>query len=156
MQVADADALATWGAEQRALARALGLSIEVWMDELDAATQRSTGLTAAVVGAAMAQGLGLSILSRLDPAALGQRARALVDPNPPRVDSPVLAEAIRRADELPAGAGAARLKRSRTRVEPPRPDRVDAAPLPSAGEATPDAPGTRPSDAPPPREDGEG
>ncbi len=136
------DVLATWGAEQRALARALGLSIELWMDELDAAAQRSTGLTAAVVGAAMAKGLGLSILDRLDAAALGAQARALVDPNPPRVDSPVLAEAIRRADELPEGAGAARLKRKRReRVEPPRPDRVDTLPLPSSTEATPDAPG---------------
>lgn len=134
------DALATWGAEQRALARALGLSIEEWLTELEAAGTRTTGLTAAVVGAAMTQGLGLVILDRLDAAALVAEARRLVDPTPPRVESPVLAEAIRRADELPAGQGAARLKR-RSKAEPPRPDRVEAAPLPSATTATPDAPG---------------
>lgn len=137
----DRDPLAAWGAEQRALARALGMSIELWMDELDAASQRSTGLTAAVVGAAMAKGLGLSILDRLDAAALGARARALVDPRPPLVESPILAEAIRRADELPVGQGAARLKKKRERAPVERPDRVVAAPLPSSGEATPDAPG---------------
>lgn len=134
------DALATWGAEQRALARALGLSIEEWLAELEAAGARTTGLTAAVVGAAMTQGLGLGILDRLDAAALVAQARHLVDPTPPRVESPVLAEAIRRADELPAGQGAARLKR-KSKAAPPRPDRVEAAPLPSATTATPDAPG---------------
>ena len=152
------DALATWGAEQRALARALGLSIEEWLAELEAAGARTTGLTAAVVGAAMTQGLGLGILDRLDAAELVAEARRWVDPTPPRVDSPILAEArmrqggafdpilaeaIRRADELPVGQGAARLKR-RSKAEPPRPERVETAPLPSSTTATPDAPGEEP------------
>ena len=137
------DALATWGAEQRALARALGLSIEEWLAELEAAGARTTGLTAAVVGAAMTQGLGLGILDRLDAAELGAEARRWVDPTPPRVESPILAEAIRRADELPVGQGAARLKR-RSKAEPPRPERVETAPLPSSTTATPDAPGEEP------------
>lgn len=137
------DALATWGAEQRALARALGLSIEEWLAELEAAGARTTGLTAAVVGAAMTQGLGLGILDRLDAAELVAEARRWVDPTPPRVESPILAEAIRRADELPVGQGAARLKR-RSKAEPPRPERVETAPLPSSTTATPDAPGEEP------------
>lgn len=137
------DALATWGAEQRALARALGLSIEEWLAELEAAGARTTGLTAAVVGAAMTQGLGLGILDRLDAAELVAEARRWVDPTPPRVDSPILAEAIRRADELPVGQGAARLKR-RSKAEPSRPERVETAPLPSSTTSTPDAPGEDP------------
>jgi len=131
------EALAAWAQQQRALARSLNVSLEVWMDELDAAAVRTTGLTGAVLGAAMANGLGMAVLDRLDGPKLAAEARTLVDPNPPRVASPVLAEAIRRADEIPAGAGARRLKRS----APDRPDRVEAEPLPSANAATPDAPG---------------
>lgn len=129
--------LAAWAADQRALARALGLSIAEWLAMLEAAGERRTGLTAAVVGAAMAAGQGLGVLERLDGPSLAAAARALIDPAPPKVGDPVLAEAIRRADEIVDGRGASRLRRS-TETSPPR----TAAPaLPSADQATPDAPG---------------
>ena len=140
--------LVAWAEDQRALARALGLSIEEWLAELDGAAERKTGLTAAVVGAAVSQGLGLEVLDSLDGPSLAARARALIDPRPPRVESPILAEAIRRADELGAGsgAGARRLKQSRTRADVPVPDR-EARPIgPSADQGTADAPGA-PEDA---------
>ncbi|MCC7386676.1 MAG: hypothetical protein IT384_32865 [Deltaproteobacteria bacterium] len=132
--------LQSWAAAQRSLARTLGLSIEEWLGELDSAGERKTGLTAAVVGAAMAAGLGLGVLDRLNGSALAARARSLIDPLPPQVESPVLAEAIRRADELDLAAGKGRrLLRgaggeARTRE------------LPSASQATSDAPGD-PEDA---------
>jgi hypothetical protein len=130
-----------WAENQRALARALGLSIEEWLGELDRAAQRKTGLLAAAVGAATAQKLGLSVLDQLDGAALAARARALIDPTPPKVDNPLLREAIRRAGEggPSEGGGASRLKKSREPL--PTPPRTTASLGPSSGEATPDAPG---------------
>lgn len=103
-------ALAAWADAQRRLARALGLSIEEWLEQLDAAAERRTGVTAAIVGIAVSSGQGLGVLEGLELPALAARARALVDPRPPRVDHPVLAEAVRRAAELAPGAGRARLK----------------------------------------------
>lgn len=135
----DPDRAAAWGRDQRALAKALGLTIEEWLAELEAASQRSTGLTAAVVGAAMASGLGLSVLDRLDPAGLAARARVLIDPRPPKTESPVLAEAIRRAEEAggpTAGTGARLLKRTSE-----RPPRIVQPDYPSAETPTSDAPG---------------
>src|SRR5262249_42322499 len=121
------EALRSWADNQRALARALGLTIEDWLIAIDGAAQRTTGLTAAVIGAAMARGLGRSVLAGLDGAKLGAGARELIDPRPPRVTSPLLKEAIRRADDLGVrpGAGASRLKRAspRTRAEIPTPVR---------------------------------
>ncbi|MCK6550033.1 hypothetical protein L6R52_29635 [Myxococcota bacterium] len=143
----EADGLASWAENQRALARTLGLTIEDWLAALDAAGTRTTGLTAAVVGAAMARGLGLSVLDGLDGPSLAARARALIDPRPPRVESPLLKEAIRRATELGAGTGASRLKRA---IRPaPSTDWAPEAALvretkplgDSSDEATPDAPG---------------
>jgi hypothetical protein len=137
------EARAQWASNQRALARALGISLEDWMGALDAAAARSTGLTAAVVGAAMAKGLGLSVLEGLDGVRLAALARELIDPRPPRVTSPLLKEAIRRADDLGGPRGGARLlKRAAQREAIPTPQR-DAKPLGSSVDvATPDAPGS--------------
>lgn len=143
-RAAQAEAIARWVENQRALARALGLTIEEWLDALERAGRRSAGLTAAVVGAAMGQGLGLDVLQGLDGAALAVRARALIDPAPPRVENPLLREAIRRAAELGArpGTGARRLRAPGRRVELPTPAREARALGRSSDEATPDAAGT--------------
>jgi len=133
--------LEAWVAAQKDLARALGLSIEDWIRALEDASKRKTGLTAAVIGASMARGLGMGVLDSLDPAALVARARTLIDPEPPRVDNPVIAEAIRRAGELPSGGGARRLKTT-TRREVSTPQRGRGSIGKSASTATPDAPGT--------------
>jgi hypothetical protein len=136
--------LAQWADNQRALARSLGLSIEEWMGALDQAAKRQTGVYAAVVGAAMARGLGLAVLEQLDQPELARRARALIDPKPPRTEHPLLAEAIRRADELGVrpGRGAGRLKRPTAETSAPStPARVTKPLGISAEEATPDAPG---------------
>jgi hypothetical protein len=139
------EALATWADNQRALARTLGLSIEEWLAMLEAASKRSMSLTAAVIGAAKAKGLGMSVLSGLDGPALGARARALIDPRPPRVENPLLKEAIRRAGELGAeGAGARRLKRPKRKDSLPTPERETKPLGQSAGVAAPDAPGEGP------------
>ncbi|MFO0724655.1 MAG: hypothetical protein U1E65_12810 [Myxococcota bacterium] len=128
---------AAWGQDQRALAKALGLTIEEWLAALEQASQSGAGLTAAVVGAAMAGGLGLGVLDKLDAPKLLVRARALIDPRPPKVESPILAEAIRRADEQkPQGAGARLLRKKEE-----RPQRTEQALLPSDATSTPDAPG---------------
>ena len=141
MGVADA-ALQKWAHDQKALAKTLGLSISEWLDQLDRASVQKTGLTAAVVGAAVASGLGLSVLDQLDGDALAQSARALIDPEPPRVHDPVLAEAIRRNEQYAEGKGAARLKRRIKKPEPiPTPQRSVRPLGESAAEATPDAPG---------------
>ena len=137
----ETSAQAKWAADQRALARALGLTIEQWCADLAAAGARRTGLTAAVVGAAMAKGLGLGVLAKLDGPALAERAAALIDPAPPQVADPIIAEAIRRADELDAsaGKGASRLRRRPSSVETPQ---RQARPIgSSATGATADAPG---------------
>lgn len=134
-----ASELEAWVHGQRGLARALGLSLEEWLRELEAAGGRKTGLTAAVIGAAMARGLGMSVLDGLDAPALVQRAKALIDPEPPRVDNPVLKEAIRRAGELGSGKGLARLKATRREVSTPR--RGAGSLGDSARTRTPDAPG---------------
>jgi hypothetical protein len=135
-----------WAVSQRALARALGLSIEDWLDQLRRAGTRKTALTAAVVGAAMGRGLGLGILEGLDGTSLAERACTLIDPTPPRVTSPILREAIRRSEEIGAsvGRGASRLK-PRERVVVPTPSRtVSVDELgPSSTEGTPDAPGRK-------------
>ncbi len=128
-----------WAEAQRHLARALGLSIEEWVRALEAASNHKTGLTAAVIGASMARGLGMGVLDTLDPAALFARARALIDPDPPRVENPVLAEAIRRAGELGSGGGARRLRAERSEVTTPR--RGEGSLGKSASASTPDAPG---------------
>lgn len=144
--------LAQWAENQRAVARALGLTIEDWMNALDAAGQRRTGVYAASVGAAMARKLSLSVLEGFDAVALATRARALIDPRPPRVSSPLLAEAIRRADELGArpagpveGAGAGRLRKKKVpeREALPTPLRETKPIGDSAEEGTPDAPGKK-------------
>jgi hypothetical protein len=139
------DRLAQWAENQRALARALGLTIEDWMKALDAAGARQTGVYAAVVGAAMARGLGLSIIEGLSGVEIARAARQLIDPKPPRVSSPLLAEAIRRAGELGVGAekGAGRLRRKKVERPEPLPTPVrETKPLgESSEEATPDAPG---------------
>lgn len=131
-----------WGRDQRALARALGLSIEEWLGALDGASKRTSGLTAAVIGASMARGLGMSILDGFDAATLLVLARQLVDPEPPRVENPLLKEAIRRADELGPSTGAARLKRRR-REEIRAPVRGSGFAASSAETSTPDAPGSK-------------
>lgn len=136
-------ALEQWAENQRALARALGLSVEEWLIVIEAASRRATGLLAAAVGAAVARGQGLGVLEGLDGPKLGDLARTLIDPNPPRAENPLLKEAIRRADDLglQAGAGARRLKAQKTRTPLPVPLR-DARPLgESADVPTPDAPG---------------
>lgn len=141
------EALRAWADNQRELARALGLSIEDWLGAIDAASKRTTGLTAAVVGAAMARGLGMSVLDGLDGAALGARAKELIDPRPPRVTSPLLKEAIRRAGDLGVkpGGGASRLKRkAASREVLPTPVRETRPLGESSDEATPDAPGRAP------------
>jgi hypothetical protein len=156
------EALQQWADNQRALARALGLTIEDWLLVLDAAGGRSTGLTAAVVGAAMAKGLGMSVLDGLDGKHLAALARELIDPRPPRVESPLLKEAIRRADELGVseGAGARRLRARRQSDAPIATLRDKALPTPtreskgiggSADFATPDSPGTQPKSVAPPK-----
>ncbi len=141
------DPLQEWAASQRRLARALGLSLDDWMQALDDAGARTTGLTAAAIGAAMARGLGMSVLDGLDGPALAARARLVLDPRPPRVVNPILKEAIRRAEALapePVGAeaasvGAGRLRERRAAVVTPR--RAEAPIGDSAAEATADAPG---------------
>lgn len=133
------DAAAQWAAEQRALARALGVSLDVWLQALDRAGQSGPGLTAAVIGAAMARGLGMGVLAGLDGPALARRARVLVDPAPPRATNPVIREAIRRAGELSEGGGLERLRRRRETLSAPR--RGEGSLGSSAGTATPDAPG---------------
>lgn len=138
-----------WAKDQRALARALGLSIEEWLLALEAAGQRTTGLTAAVIGAAMAKGLGLSVLDGLDGPGLAKAARGLIDPTPPRVENPVLKEAIRRADDVPSGRGAALLgskSRAKTEKAPvPTPRRGASSIGDSANFGTADAPGAGPA-----------
>jgi hypothetical protein len=131
--------LEIWAESQRSLARALGLSIEDWIRALDAASKRKTGLTAAVIGASMARGLGMKVLDSLDPERLVEQAKTLIDPEPPRVDNPVLAEAIRRSTELGSGGGAKRLKAKRREVSTPQ--RGKGSLGKSAPTATPDAPG---------------
>lgn len=137
--MADEDPRARWAKTQRDLARALGLSLEDWMDALDAASNRKTGLTAAVVGAAMSRGLGMGVLAELDGPAIARRARALLDPTPPRAKNPVLREAIRRAGELSEGGGLERLRQRREAVTTPR--RGEGSLGESAPTGTPDAPG---------------
>ena len=132
------DALGRWANQQRDLARALGLSLEAWLAALDAAGRNRAGVTAAVIGASMAQGRGLPRLSDVDGPALARQARALIDPEPPRARHPVVAEAIRRSAQLQSGQGARRLG---------RPDRAAPSDAPSSARATADAPG---------REDGGG
>lgn len=133
----------SWATEQRALSRALDLSLDDWLLALEAASKRRTGLTAAVVGAAVAEGLGLSVLERLDPEALVRRARVLIDPRPPKTESPVLREAIRRADELKLaeGQGKGRLKKRRPEPIQPPERRSEIQSAPSAQTRTADAPG---------------
>jgi hypothetical protein len=134
------DALAKWAEDQRALARALDLTIEEWLDILDAASHRTTGITAAAIGASMARGLGMGIVRGLDTRALGKRARKLIDPTPPRVKNPVLKEAVRRArDGIEVGAGAARLRARREAITTPR--RGEGSIGDSVTTGTPDAPG---------------
>jgi hypothetical protein len=131
----------SWAADQRALARILGLSISDWMDSLRDAAERKTGLTAAIVGAATARGLGLSVIGRIDASALAQRACFLLDPEPPRVSDPVLAEAIRRAQEEDLeGRGAARLKGA-PKLSPQTPPRETGPNRESDQTPTADAPG---------------
>ncbi|MEE2902946.1 MAG: hypothetical protein VYC39_11480 [Myxococcota bacterium] len=130
----------SWVRDQKSLARALGLSIEDWIRQLEQASERRTELTAAVIGAATSKGLGLGVISRVNGERLAHTARGLLDPEPPQVTDPVLAEAIRRADEMSTkqGLGASRLKRKREHQTPSRsvgPERE------SATEATADAPG---------------
>jgi hypothetical protein len=132
-----------WATDQRALARAVGLSIEDWLIALDAASARTSQLTAAVVGAAMAKGLGLSVLDGLDGQALASLARTLIDPRPPRVRSPLLKEAVRRAEELGTSRGGRLLKRPR-RDPLPTPQRETRPVGESSDVATPDSPGTKP------------
>jgi len=145
------DVQAAWARDQRALARALGLSIEEWLLAIEAAGRRTTGLTAAVIGAAMARGLGLSVLDGLDGPALAQRGRALIDPTPPRVDNPVLKEAIRRAADQPIGRGLARLsgdkqlKEKAEKARVPTPRRGTGSLGDSANFGTADAPGAGPA-----------
>lgn len=145
------DAKVVWARDQRALARALGLSIEEWLLALEAAGRRTTGLTAAVIGAAMARGLGLSVLDGLDGPALAQRGRTLIDPTPPRVENPVLKEAIRRAVDQPIGRGLALLsgdKKPKDKVEKvrvPTPRRGTGSLGDSANFGTADAPGAGPA-----------
>jgi enoyl-CoA hydratase/carnithine racemase len=131
--------LQVWVEGQRNLARALGLSIEDWIRALEAASKRKTGLTAAVIGASMARGLGMTVLDALDPDQLLARAKELIDPEPPRVENPVLAEAIRRATELGSGGGAKRLKAKMRDISTPQRGRGSLGK--SASTATPDAPG---------------
>jgi hypothetical protein len=140
------ESLAQWAENQRAVARALGLTIEDWMNALDAAGKRRTGVYAASVGAAMARKLSLAVLEGFDAVALATNARTLIDPRPPRVSSPLLAEAIRRADELGARpGGASRLKKKSIERRDPLPTPMrETKPIgDSAAEGTPDAPGKR-------------
>lgn len=132
--------VAKWTRDQKSLARALGLSIDDWIRQLELASQRKTELTAAVIGAATSRGLGLGVISRVDGASLAEKARNLLDPEPPQVTDPVLAEAIRRADEMnvTSGRGASRLKRKQ---KPATPQRAVGPERESANEATADAPG---------------
>jgi hypothetical protein len=130
-----------WASGQRALARALGLSIDEWLLELEAAGGRRTGLTAAVIGAAVARRMGLSVLDRLDVAVLVREARSLIDPEPPRVENPVLKEAVRRATELDEGRGKKLLAKKRKAPEVTTPRRGDAPIGESSRARTPDAPG---------------
>lgn len=133
------DARARWAETQRDLARALGVSLEDWLGALDRAGRGGTGLTAAVIGAAVSQGLGLSVLGALDPTQLASRARALLDPTPPRAENLVLREAIRRAGELPEGGGLQRLKARRDGLTTPR--RAPGSLAGSDARPTADAPG---------------
>ncbi len=133
------DARARWTETQRGLARALGVSLEDWLNALGQAGHRSTGLTAAVIGAAVSQGLGMGVLADLDGPALAARAQALLDPTPPRAQNPVLREAIRRAGDLSKGAGLERLKQKREALQAPR--RAPGSLAGSATNATADAPG---------------
>ncbi|MEO1338269.1 MAG: hypothetical protein AAFV29_21675 [Myxococcota bacterium] len=131
------DALRQWAEEQRALARALGWSIEAWLAELDRAGRHRAGVTAAVIGAAVARKRKMPNLSQVDGQSLAEQARALIDPEPPRTRHPVVTEAIRRATDLAEGEGARRL--ARTEVQ--RPDRAAPSSAPSASDSTADAPG---------------
>lgn len=137
------EAFARWAERQRALARALDLTIEEWLEILDAASHRTTGITAAAIGAAMARGLGMGVVRGLDTRALARRARKLIDPLPPRVANPVLKEAVRRAKEnFGEGQGAARLRAKREAITTPR--RGEEPIGDSARTGTPDAPGDEP------------
>ena len=136
MLAAVSDALKQWAQEQRDLARALGLSLDDWLQALDAAGGRRAGVTAAVIGASMARRKGIPDLSTVDGPALAAQARALIDPQPPRTQHPVLAEAIRRADGLARGHGAKHLGKKIS-----RPDRAAPSDAPSSKTATADAPG---------------
>ena len=130
--------LSAWAEGQRALARALGISLEDWVHAIREAGHRKTGLTAAVIGAAMARGLGMGVLDQLDGPTLAGQAQTLIDPEPPKVENPVLREALRRADELPRGDGLRRLKKKEEIEAPKRGAGPKAA---SAKTPTPDAPG---------------
>ena len=120
------DALLKWAEDQRALARALDLSLEAWISALEEAGTRATGLTAAVVGAAVARGSGLGVLEGLDGPAVAERARRVLAPDRfdeappeegggddegerPRASHPVIDAVLRRGGELAAGQGARRL-----------------------------------------------
>ncbi|MEM7678466.1 MAG: hypothetical protein AAF449_20945 [Myxococcota bacterium] len=131
------DALRQWAKEQRALARALGWSIEAWLTELERAGRHRAGVTAAVIGAAVAKKRKMPNLSEVDGLALAAQARALIDPEPPRTRHPVVTEAIRRSADLAKGEGARRLSRSDVR----RPDRAEPSSAPSSSDSTADAPG---------------
>ncbi len=131
------ETLEQWARDQRALASALGLSVDRWLVVLEAAGANRAGVTAAVIGASMARRLGMPNLAEVDGPALVETARALLDPEPPRVRHPVVAEAIRRADGWEPGRGARRL----TRTPAARPDRAAPSDAPSSTQATADAPG---------------
>ena len=132
--------LERWVREQQNVARALGLPIEAWADELDSAAARRTELMAAVIGAASAQGRGLTGVARVDGPSLARRARALLGVPAVRVEHPVLIEAVRRGVGPKRNAGRARLRGDET-VSTPR--RGDSSIGPSAPGATADAPGGR-------------
>ena len=117
-----ADELSRWVEEQYALAGALGLSIEDWVEALELASCRRTELLAAVVGAASAKKKGLGILRRVNSERLARRARELLLSDDGSDISQMLVK---------------------TRSEVSSPRRGGKALGPSSGAATADAPGSR-------------
>ncbi len=137
------DAKRQWAQNQKALARALGLSVAQWMWALEEAGERTTRLTAAAIGSGMAKGIGMRILDGLDGPKLTTLAKELIDERPVRAQHPLIREALRQGGpKAGAGRGRALLKRGAEGASPP--SRAQEKPRPSAEEPTPDAPGDEP------------
>lgn len=131
---------ARWIEQQRSLAEAMGLDLEAWVAELEAAAGRRTELLAAVIGAASARKKGLGIVRSVNGAELAAKARTWLLARRRTIEHPVLAEAVRRAGDIPR-TGRSRFARRPERTPVRRPTRGAGSLGPSSSDLTPDAPG---------------